>query len=95
MPTGPMDDWKTGDEIVVIGAAAVVAGAVVMVVDVVAMVIEDVEDGATVVVTAAANVVGVGVESSWSNSNTNPVTPMTAAIRSSRLRFSVPGFPSW
>lgn len=90
-----MDDWKTGDERVVFGAAVVVVGAVVVVVDVVVMVVEEVEDGATVVVTTAANVVGVGLESSWSNSNTRPVTPMTAAIRSSRLRFSGPCFPSW
>ncbi|HJQ91438.1 MAG TPA: hypothetical protein VJ950_06990 [Acidimicrobiia bacterium] len=89
-----MDDWKTGDERVVFGAAVVV-GAVVVVVDVVVMIVEEVEDGATVVVTAATNVVGVGLESSWSNSNTRPVTPMTAAIRSSPLRFSGPGFPSW
>ncbi|MET0697527.1 MAG: hypothetical protein ABWZ58_08870 [Acidimicrobiia bacterium] len=90
-----MDDWKTGDERVVFGAAVVVVGAVVVVVDVVVMVVEEVEDGATVVVTATANVVGVGLESSWSDNNTRPVTPMTAAIRSSRLRFSGPGFPSW
>ncbi len=90
-----MDDWNTGDERVVVGAAVVVAGAVVVVVDVVVMVVEEVEDGATVVVTAAANVVGVGLESSWSTNNTRPVTPITAAIRSSRLRFSGPGFPSW
>ena len=89
-----MDDWKTGVERVVIAAAVVVVGPVV-VVDVVVVVVEEVEDGATLVVTAAANVVGVGLESSWSNSNTRPVTPMRAAIRSSRLRFSGPGFPSW
>ena len=89
-----MDDWKTGVERVVIAAAVVVVGPVV-VVDVVVVVVEEVEDGATLVVTATANVVGVGLESSWSNSNIRPVKPMTAAIRSSRLRFSGPGFPSW
>ena len=91
-----MEDWKIGDERVVVGAAVVVVGAGVAVVgDVVVMVVDEVEDVSSVVVTPAANVVGGGPDSGWSNNNTRPVTPMTAAIRSSRVRFSGPGFPSW
>jgi hypothetical protein len=90
-----MDDWKTGDERVVFGGSVVVVGAVVVVVRVVGVVVDDVEDVACVVVTTAAMVVAEGPDSRCSNSNTKPVTPMTAAIRSSRVRFSGPGFPSW
>ena len=90
-----MDDWKTDDERVVVGAAAVVVGAgVVVVVDVVVTVVEEVEGVGTVVVTAAANVVGDGPESSWSMANSNPATRTKAAVRSSQERFSGPGPPS-
>ncbi len=90
-----MEDWKTGDERVVVGGAVVVVGVGLVVgVEVVVMVVDNVDVDASVVVMAAADVVGVGPDSGWSNSNTRPVTPMTAAIRSSRVRFSCPGPPS-
>ncbi len=71
----------------------VVAGAVV-VVDVVVVVVEEVEGVATVVVAVEAIVVAAGPDSGWSNSTTKPTKPMTAAMRSSRVRFSGPGPPS-